>query len=159
MQFKNTLIVFITTSFLLSCSSTPNQLRNLIWLQGEWHAQKDSTLFIETWKMQDDSTMLGKGSIVEGGDTTVFENIQLLQKKDAFYYVVNLPNKPNAIYFRFIEQKTNARAASFLFQRVDTIANSLFQIQYEQLLNDKMRVELSMPDAKQKELLEFKQVK
>jgi hypothetical protein len=109
--------------------------------------------------MQDDSTMLGKGSIVEGGDTTVFENIQLLQKKDAFYYVVNLPNKPNAIYFRFIEQKTNARAASFLFQRVDTIANSLFQIQYEQLLNDKMRVELSMPDEKQKELLEFKQVK
>jgi hypothetical protein len=159
MQFKNTLIVFIATSFLLSCSSTPNQLRNLIWLQGEWHAQKDSTLFIETWKMQDDSTMLGKGSIVEGGETTVFENIQLLQKKDAFYYVVNLPNKPNAIYFRFIEQKTNARAASFLFQRVDTIANSLFQIQYEQLLNDKMRVELSMPDAKQKELLEFKQVK
>ena len=159
MQFKNTLIVFISASFLLSCSSTPNQLRNLTWLQGEWHAQKDSTLFIETWKMQDDSTMLGKGSIVEGGDTTVFENIQLLQKKDAFYYVVNLPNKPNAIYFRFIGQKTNARAASFLFQRVDTIANSLFQIQYEQLLNDKMRVELSMPDAKQKELLEFKQVK
>ena len=159
MQFKNTLIVFISASFLLSCSSTPNQLRNLIWLQGEWHAQKDSTLFIETWKMQDDSTMLGKGSIVEGGDTTVFENIQLLQKKDAFYYVVNLPNKPNAIYFRFIGQKTNARAASFLFQRVDTIANSLFQIQYEQLLNDKMRVELSMPDEKQKELLEFKQVK
>jgi len=159
MQFKNTLIVFISASFLLSCSSTPNQLRNLIWLQGEWHAQKDSTLFIETWKMQDDSTMLGKGSIVEGGDTTVFENIQLLQKKDAFYYVVNLPNKPKAIYFRFIGQKTNARAASFLFQRVDTIANSLFQIQYEQLLNDKMRVELSMPDAKQKELLEFKQVK
>jgi hypothetical protein len=159
MQFKNTLIVFISASFLLSCSSTPNQLRNLIWLQGEWHAQKDSTLFIETWKMQDDSTMLGKGSIVEGGDTTVFENIQLLQKKDAFYYVVNLPNKPNAIYFRFIGQKTNARAASFLFQRVDTIANSLFQIQYEQLLNDKMRVELSMPNAKQKELLEFKQVK
>lgn len=159
MQFKNTLIVFISASFLLSCSSTPNQLRNLIWLQGEWHAQKDSTLFIETWKMQDDSTMLGKGSIVEGGDTTVFENIQLLQKKGAFYYVVNLPNKPNAIYFRFIGQKTNARAASFLFQRVDTIANSLFQIQYEQLLNDKMRVELSMPNAKQKELLEFKQVK
>ena len=159
MQFKNILIVFIAASFLLSCSSTPNQLRNLIWLQGEWHAQKDSTLFIETWKMHDDSTMLGKGSIVEGGDTTVFENIQLLQKKDAFYYVVNLPNKPNAIYFRFIGQKTNARAASFLFQRVDTIANSLFQIQYEQLLNDKMRVELSMPDAKQKELLEFKQVK
>jgi hypothetical protein len=159
MQFKNTLIVFISASFLLSCSSTPNQLRNLIWLQGEWHAQKDSTLFIETWKMQDDSTMLGKGSLVEGGDTTVFENIQLLQKKDAFYYVVNLPNKPNAIYFRFIGQKTNARAASFLFQRVDTIANSLFQIQYEQLLNDKMRVELSMPNAKQKELLEFKQVK
>ena len=159
MQIKNIIIVFIAASFLLSCSSTPNQLRNLIWLQGEWHAQKDSTLFIEIWKMQDDSTMLGKGSIVEGGDTTVFENIQLLQKKDAFYYVVNLPNKPNAIYFRFIGQKTNARAASFLFQRVDTIANSLFQIQYEQLLNDKMRVELSMPDAKQKELLEFKQVK
>ena len=159
MQFKNTLIVFISASFLLSCSSTPNQLRNLIWLQGEWHAQKDSTLFIETWKMQDDSTMLGKGSIVEGGDTTVFENIQLLQKKDAFYYVVNLPNKPKAIYFRFIGQKTNARAASFLFQRVDTIANSLFQIQYEQLLNDKMRVKLSMPNAKQKELIEFKQVK
>lgn len=159
MQFKNTLIVFISASFLLSCSSTPNQLRNLIWLQGEWHAQKDSTLFIETWKMQDDSTMLGKGSIVEGGDTTVFENIQLLQKKDAFYYVVNLPNKPNAIYFRFIGQKTNARAASFLFQSVDTIANSLFEIQYEQLLNDKMRVKLSMPNAKQKELIEFKQVK
>ena len=159
MQFKNTLIVFISASFLLSCSSTPNQLRNLIWLQGEWHAQKDSTLFIETWKMQDDSTMLGKGSIVEGGDTTVFENIQLLQKKDAFYYVVNLPNKPNAIYFRFIGQKTNVRAASFLFQRVDTIANSLFEIQYEQLLNDKMRVKLSMPNAKQKELIEFKQVK
>jgi len=159
MQIKNTLIVFIVASFLLSCSSTPNQLRNLIWLQGEWHAQKDSTLFIETWKMNDDSTMLGKGSIVEGGDTSVFESLQLKQQKDGLFYVVNLPNKPNAIYFRFIEQKTNARAASFLFQRVDTIANSLFQIQYEQLLNDKMRVELSMPDAKQKELLEFKQVK
>jgi hypothetical protein len=159
MQIKNTLIVFIAASFLLSCSSTPNQLRNLIWLQGEWHAQKDSILFIETWKMQDDSTMLGKGSIVEGGDTSVFENLQLKQQKDGLFYVVNLTNKPNAIYFRFIEQKTNARAASFLFQRVDTIANSLFQIQYEQLLNDKMRVELSMPNAKQKELLEFKQVK
>ena len=159
MQIKNILIVFIAASFLLSCSSTPNQLRNLIWLQGEWHAQKDSILFIETWKMQDDSTMLGKGSIVEGGDTSVFENLQLKQQKDGLFYVVNLTNKPNAIYFRFIEQKTNARAASFLFQRVDTIANSLFQIQYEQLLNDKMRVELSMPDAKQKELIEFKQVK
>ena len=159
MQIKNTLIVFIVASFLLSCSSTPNQLRNLIWLQGEWHAQKDSTLFIETWKMQDDSTMLGKGSIVEGSDTSVFENLQLKQQRDGLFYVVNLPNKPKAIYFRFIEQKTNARAASFLFQRVDTIANSLFQIQYEQLLNDKMRVELSMPDAKQKELIEFKQVK
>ena len=159
MQIKNTLIVFIVASFLLSCSSTPNQLRNLIWLQGEWHAQKDSILFIETWKMHDDSTMLGKGSLVEGGDTSVFESLQLKQQKDGLFYVVNLTNKPNAIYFRFIEQKTNARAASFLFQRVDTIANSLFQIQYEQLLNDKMRVELSMPDAKQKELLEFKQVK
>jgi len=159
MQIKNTLIVFIVALFLLSCSSTPNQLRNLIWLQGEWHAQKDSTLFIETWKMQDDSTMLGKGSIVEGGDTSVFESLELKQQKDGLFYVVNLPNKPNAIYFRFIEQKTNARAASFLFQRVDTIANSFFQIQYEQLLNDKMRVELSMPDAKQKELIEFKQVK
>jgi hypothetical protein len=159
MQIKNTFNVFIVASFLLSCSSTPNQLRNLIWLQGEWHAQKDSTLFIETWKMQDDSTMLGKGSIVEGGDTSVFESLELKQQKDGLFYVVNLPNKPNVIYFRFIEQKTNARAASFLFQRVDTIVNSLFQIQYEQLLNDKMRVELSMPNAKQKELLEFKQVK
>ena len=159
MQIKNTLNVFIVASFLLSCSSTPNQLRNLIWLQGEWHAQKDSTLFIETWKMHDDSTMLGKGSIVEGSDTSDFENLQLKQQKDGLFYVVNLTNKPKAIYFRFIEQKTNARAASFLFQRIDTIANSLFQIQYEQLLNDKMRVELSMPDAKQKELLEFKQVK
>ena len=159
MQFKNTLIVFIATSFLLSCSSTPNQLKNLIWLQGEWHAQKDSTLFIETWKMHDDSTMLGKSSIVEGGDTSVFESLELKQQKDGLFYVVNLPNKPKAIYFRFIEQKTNARAASFLFQRVDTIANSFFQIQYEQLLNDKMRVELSMPNAKQKELIEFKQVK
>ena len=165
MQFIKSILVFILLSFLWACSSTPNQLRNFIWLQGEWVAHKDKLIVVESWKMQDDSTMLGIGKVVEQGDTTIFEQLQLKQQSDGLYYCINLKNNTDTLKFKFIAQKTNARAASFLFQDINTPTNRPFktpyQIRYEQLLNDKMRVSLeySKESKVKPEVFEFTQVK
>jgi hypothetical protein len=164
MQFIKSSLVVVVFSFLWACSSTPNQLRNFIWLQGTWVANKDKVVIIETWKMQNDSTMLGTGKVVAEGDTTIFEQLALKQQRNGLLYCVHLNNSADTLQFKFTSQQTDARAASFLFQSLNKTANRTFntphQIRYEQLLNDKMRVtiEYSTATNMKPELFEFTQI-
>lgn len=164
MQFTKSIVIFIFFSFLWACSSNPNQLRNFIWLQGTWVANNDKAVIIETWKMQNDTIMLGIGKIVVEGDTTIFEQLELKQQPNGLLYCINLSKNTEMLQFKFVSQKTNARAASFLFQDISIPANRPFktpyQIRYEQLLNEKMRVTLEYPlELKVKpEVFEFTQI-
>ena len=90
------------------------QHKEFHWLVGTWK-MKDRAI-VEQWSIaKDGKTLDGISYRVKGSDTTVTEEIKLLKKDDAFYYVPDVAGDQGSVDFKITHQD----AASFVAENPD----------------------------------------
>ncbi len=66
----------------------------LHWLVGSWQRETPRGTIYESWLAQGDLELLGKSFTVRpGGDTVLFETIQLVQRQDSVWYIPTVANQ------------------------------------------------------------------
>jgi hypothetical protein len=102
---KNFLFLF---SFLISIYIQSNAQVNagdfskLQWLVGEWNRTntKAGTSGIEKWIQNSNSELQGWGINMKGNDTSFIEKTKLIIKDGSIYYVADVPENKEPVYFR-----------------------------------------------------------
>jgi len=80
------------------------------WLHGTWKIKNKETY--EVWKTGTDQKMLeGISYRIKGADTVVTENLKIIYRKDAFYYVPDVAGDQPEVYFRIIKYSTTGFTA------------------------------------------------
>lgn len=105
---KNTFLqitIILSLNLLVACTTVENNsdindtfpekdlLANTDWLIGTWKNSTPERMFSETWIRLDDTTMQAKTVFTEGKDTISKESINLVQRKNEIFYVVEVNNQ------------------------------------------------------------------
>lgn len=83
------------------------------WLLGTWSGGRPDRQLLETWVKQDDSTFLGRGSMIKGKDTVLQESVSLQQREGNLYYVPTVTNQNSGKPVRFTMTTINDRQLVF----------------------------------------------
>jgi hypothetical protein len=86
-----------------------DDFRKLAWLGGTWvrtNAQTNET-GNERWVKMSGSEWQGFGLTMKGQDTVSLERLKLIIKDDAIYYVADVPENKQAVYFKLTEVSDN----------------------------------------------------
>lgn len=65
------------------------------WLVGRWENNSEEGNLSETWKKENDSTLLGESYFEIKGDTVFAEHISLEERNGKLSYVVTIPDQNN----------------------------------------------------------------
>lgn len=104
-------IVLITLAILPLVSSAQNkggikaEFEKLSWLNGAWNQTnitKPGSALVEQWTKSGDYEMRGQATTTQNGDTVYVERITLQIKDNAIYYVADVPQNKQPIYFKLI---------------------------------------------------------
>lgn len=102
-------ILFLTSALLLGPLSLRAQRKEFHWLVGSWK-MKDKAI-VEQWHVANDGkTLEGISYRVKGSDTTITEEIRLVQANGTFHYVPDVAGKQGPVNFII----TQRDAASFV---------------------------------------------
>lgn len=108
--------IVIFTLLLLTAVTTNAQTKKdfskLHWLNGAWKStdNKPGQTGIETWRKNSATEMTGLGVTLKGKDTLFVENLQLIVKDNAIYYMARLGKNKTAVPFKL----TQITATSFI---------------------------------------------
>lgn len=83
------------------------------WLEGTWHRTdnvKSGSTSHERWVKLNDKEWKGYGVTMQGNDTTFLEKITILIKDGNLFYVADVPENNQPVYFKF----TDIRESSFV---------------------------------------------
>ncbi len=106
--FSRILSLFIPLVMLMSsCNSNKSQHDfDFSRLTGSWSSVNSEASQIEEWEALTDSTYAGRGFVLEGGDTTFLESLEI--RKDhgvwTYYAKVNQMNGGETVPFRLTKQ-------------------------------------------------------
>jgi hypothetical protein len=94
------LINFAQDSFAQNIN---DDFKKLDWLQGSWIRinSKPGRTTYETWQKISEFEWNGQGINMKGTDTALVENIKLIIKDNAIYYVADVPENKAPVYFKF----------------------------------------------------------
>ncbi|MGB0369533.1 MAG: DUF6265 family protein [Flavobacteriales bacterium] len=84
------LVVACFVSFTYSFGQNLDELK---WILGEWEMANGSDLTIEYWKVQNDSTLVGKGISLKDGKVVFEEELSVELRNGQITYVAVLPHK------------------------------------------------------------------
>lgn len=107
------LIVGISFSFLASAQNKDGikqEFERLYWLNGAWNQtniKKPGQALVEQWNKSGDYEMKGQSTTTQNGDTVYVERITLIIKDDAIYYVADVPQNKQPIYFKLTSIMAN----------------------------------------------------
>lgn len=71
------------------------QIEKARWFLGDWENLVGDAHFTETWNQKNDSTFLGRSFVTVSKDTVFAEEVDLLQRNDSLFYVVNVKGQNN----------------------------------------------------------------
>jgi len=85
----------ITVFLIFACLACGNSKKEPIskseWIIGTWqHTDKQGNVSYETWKKVSEKELNGKSYVIIENDTTVFEELTLLQKNDSLFYIAKV---------------------------------------------------------------------
>lgn len=91
-------ILFLTSALLLGPLCLRAQLKEFHWLVGSWK-MKDKAI-VEQWRVANDGkTLEGISYRVKGSDTTVTEEIRLVQTNGTFHYIPDVSGDQGPVNF------------------------------------------------------------
>ena len=105
------LLIFLTSIFSPGFSQGATQSRatvdQLTWLVGTWKRtnSKAGQSGFETWSKVSSTELRGRGITMRGSDTVFVEKIRIISKDKELYYVADVPENKEPVYFRIIELK------------------------------------------------------
>jgi hypothetical protein len=106
------LVAFVFFCFQnLSAQTSANiDFKKLDWLEGTWIRTnaKPGRSGHERWVKISDTEMHGWGVSMKGNDTSFVEKIKLVVKDDNIYYVADVPENKEPVYFKLIEITDNS---------------------------------------------------
>ena len=92
-------ISVVVLLLLVSCKKENQaeyeKLAKAEWLLGNWQHNSSDGLFSEKWNVKNDSTFLGKSSFVIEGKVVFSEEVNLVQRGEDLFYVVQITSEPS----------------------------------------------------------------
>lgn len=88
-----------------------NEFKRLYWLSGTWNQtniKKPGKALVEQWNKSGDYEMKGQATTTQNGDTVYVERTTLLIKDNTIYYVADVPQNKQPVYFKLISITGNA---------------------------------------------------
>ncbi len=115
MKINKLLLVLCFLSFSVSLSAqqvtaTPANLSKLAWLTGTWertNSLKPGRVQTETWKATANNLYGGSFVTVLNGDTTIAEKFSIVIKNNALFYVADVPDNSQPVYFKMVALADN----------------------------------------------------
>lgn len=104
-----TRVLLIIVTFLPLASAAQNkdgiksEFEQLYWLNGIWrqtNINKPGKALVEQWTKSGDYEMKGQATTTQNGDTVYVERITLLIKDNSIYYVADVPQNKQPVYFK-----------------------------------------------------------
>jgi len=95
---KGVSVVSVLVVFLMfiSCSVKPERdIDKAEWLIGVWEHKVKEGYQYEEWVRVSSNEFTGRGYHVQNNDTTLFETVQLIQKRDSMFYNATVSNQNN----------------------------------------------------------------
>lgn len=92
-------------------SETSLNLKKLDWLIGTWdriNISKPGRSSHERWEKIEESKLRGHGVTMQGQDTVFLEKITILIKDSNIYYVADVPENTQPVYFKITEISDNS---------------------------------------------------
>lgn len=109
-MFKNVaLIVWIilpVISLAQNGDDSKAEFEKLYWLTGSWNQTnltKPGKALTEQWTKSGDFEMTGQATTTQNGDTVYVERITLLIQDNAIYYVADVPQNKQPVYFKLTD--------------------------------------------------------
>ncbi|MGE0589403.1 MAG: DUF6265 family protein [Cyclobacteriaceae bacterium] len=96
--------VLLLTILAFGCNPQKSEkLDQLQWIQGTWNRTnvKPGKSAHERWKQMPDGTWQGWGVSFTGADTSFLEKIKIIEKDGKLYYVADVPENKEPVYFEF----------------------------------------------------------
>lgn len=100
------LFILVCTPLVLSAQNKGGinaEFEKLYWLPGEWHQTniaKPGKALVEQWTKSGDFEMKGQATTTQNGDTVYIERITMLIKDNSIYYVADVPQNKQPVYFK-----------------------------------------------------------
>jgi len=86
-------------------TQTTDNFKKLKWIEGTWRRtdSKDGQSGHERWLKSTPHELRGYGVTMKGQDTLFVEKLRILIKEDNLYYVADVPENQNVVYFKLTE--------------------------------------------------------
>ena len=106
---KSTLLLILisaTTCFAQTHSPQSTDFKKLEWLSGTWNRtniSKPGRTAHERWEKVAEQELRGYGVTMHGNDTAFVEKIKIVVKDKNIYYVADVPENKEPVYFKIVE--------------------------------------------------------
>lgn len=110
MKTSIVVVLFIFYSQEIYCqTSGATDLKKLNWLEGTWERTdtKAGRSGHERWTKLSDTELQGIGVNMKGADTSFVEKIKVIVKDGNIFYVADVPENKQEVYFKFTEVSAN----------------------------------------------------
>ena len=103
------LVLLFSVTLLQGQSVTSTDFKKLSWLEGTWTRtnSKPGRSGNERWVKKSASEWQGWGVSMSGKDTAFVEKLKLVIKEGGIFYVADVPENKQAVYFKFTELTDN----------------------------------------------------
>lgn len=94
-------------------SGSRAEFEKLYWLNGSWkqtNITKPGQALVEQWIKSGDYELRGQATTTQNGDTVFVERTTLLIKENVIYYVADVPQNKQPVYFKL----TSITATGFI---------------------------------------------
>ncbi len=96
----------------MSCTiekSTDKDVEKLDWLMGNWNRirVKEGRSAFERWEKITNHELIGLGVYMNGLDTVFTEKLRIIVKDGDLYYVADVIENPEPVYFKFTQLTSN----------------------------------------------------
>ena len=90
------ILVFLSWTY-----QTQDQINRAIWLIGTWENRTPRGSVYESWKRIDANELYGFSYSLNGKDTVIFEEIELIQDQDSLFYIPTVKNQNDGLPIQF----------------------------------------------------------
>ncbi len=116
-MFKRLILIALVILPFVSLAQNKNGIKaefeKLYWLNGTWNQTnitKPGKALVERWTKSGDYEIRGQATTTQNGDTVYVEHTTLLIKDNSIYYVADVPQNRQPVYFKLISINANGFA-------------------------------------------------
>jgi hypothetical protein len=136
------IVSLVAVPFIVGCKQSKGKEQfDFALLVGRWSSADTSSSQLEEWEERNDSTFAGKGYVLEGGDTTFFETLEIRKVNGVWTYFAKVEQQNGAEVIPFEISKQSSQRVEFANPKHDFPK----KIGYELLGDDELQAYIEGP--------------